>query len=239
MSSLLATMFSSRRRSPPLRFRPATPTTATLVSARQLARLRRLVPTGVPSVAGVYRSRLRAQSVFDRGGVTVSSPCFPAWGPRGEVRLPSRDLPTFPASSSSRNGGWPLSSSRGRTHGPPMAPGMPSIQSPHRKPLPRCRPPRNGLGRGPTCSILTYQPRDAASCYLRISYHSPNSRDTVLFLFLDRHASYCYHTDSVLTPSWPLLLLFILTATWSILRTATASEMSWAAPLSHSHEHFY
>lgn len=134
----------------------------------RLAKLRRLVPTTVPRVTGVYRSYLRAQSVFDRGGVTVFSPCCPTWGPRGEVRLPSRDLPTFPASSSSRNGGWPLSSSRGRTHGPPMAPGMP--QPPKTTPL---LPPPNGLGGQPavlTCYLLSHALQQLVFCEELISF---------------------------------------------------------------------
>ncbi|KAJ3660628.1 hypothetical protein Zmor_005067 [Zophobas morio] len=46
----------------------------------------------------------RAQSVCDRGRVRVQ-PQSPAWGSRGETRLPSRDPPTFPASNWWRNGG--------------------------------------------------------------------------------------------------------------------------------------
>lgn len=71
--------------------------------------------------------RLRPGAVCVWSRPSSSAPLKSTWGSRGGKRLPSRDPPTFPALNWWRNGGWPLSSSRGRIHGPPKAPGRKNI----------------------------------------------------------------------------------------------------------------
>lgn len=63
----------------------------------------------------------KCTNIHNRRAQSDSHLVIRPWGPGGGACAPSRKrhhTPRFPASSSSRNGGWPLSSSRGRTHAP-------------------------------------------------------------------------------------------------------------------------